>query len=125
MLAIREIRAIYNEGVYAVAATIRQLYEMIEVDDERVHRLVVAAKAAHLRKIEQRMGRIAKLEEELAVKARQVHRLELTVKELTKELKEARAQTRQARERHLAHLMKDSRNSSLPPSQDRRKRTRS
>jgi transposase len=39
-------------------------------------------------------------------------------------LKGARAQTRQAQERHLAHLMKDSRNSSLPPSQDRRKRTR-
>src|SRR5947209_13990958 len=32
---------------------------------------------------------------------------------------------RQAQERHLAHLMKDSRNSSMPPSQDRRKRTRS
>lgn len=45
--------------------------------------------------------------------------------ELKKELKEARKQTRQAQERHLAHLMKDSQNSSLPPSQDRRKRTRS
>ena len=32
---------------------------------------------------------------------------------------------RQAQERHLAHLMKDSHNSSLPPSPDRRKRTRS
>src|SRR5205085_11218994 len=32
---------------------------------------------------------------------------------------------RQAQERHLAHLLKDSRNSSMPPSQDRRKRTRS
>ena len=45
--------------------------------------------------------------------------------ELKKELEEARKQTRQAQERHLAHLMKDSQNSSLPPSQDRRKRTRS
>jgi hypothetical protein len=125
MLAMREVRAIYHQGVYAVASTIRQLYEMIETDDERVHRLVAAATAAHLHKIEQLRGRIAKLEEELAVKARQVHRLELTAKELYKELKEARAQTRQARERHLAHLMKDSQNSSMPPSQDRRKRTRS
>src|SRR5437868_7147145 len=32
---------------------------------------------------------------------------------------------RQAQERHLAHLMKDSRNSSMPPSTDRRKATRS
>ena len=125
MLAMREVRAIYHQGVYAVAATIRQLYEMIETDAERVHRRVAAATAAHLHKIEQLTGRIARLEEELAVKARQVHRLELTVKELNKELKEARAQTRQAREAHLAHLMKDSRNSSMPPSQDRRKRTRS
>jgi transposase len=125
MLAMREVRAIYHQGVYAVAATIRQLYEMIETDDERVHRRVAAATAAHLHKIEQLTGRIAKLEEELAVKARQVHRLELTARELNKELKEARAQARQARERHLAHLMKDSQNSSMPPSQDRRRRTRS
>jgi transposase len=125
MLAMREVRAIYHQGVYAVSGAFRQLYEMIEVEDERVHRLVAAATAAHLHKIEQLTGRIAKLEDELAVKARQVHRLELTARELNKELKEARAQTRQARERHLAHLMKDSRNSSMPPSQDRRKRTRS
>ena len=122
MLAMREVRAIYHQGVYAVAATIRQLYEMIEVEDGRVQRLVASATAAHRHKIEQLMGRISKLEEELAAKARQVHRLELTVKELNKELREARVQTRQAQERHLAHLMKDSRNSSMPPSQDRRKR---
>ncbi|MBC7932652.1 MAG: IS66 family transposase [Rubrivivax sp.] len=125
MIAMREVRAIYHQGVYAVAATFRQLYEMIEVEDERVHRLVAAATAAHLHKIERLTGRIARLEEELAVKARQVHRLELTAKELKKELKEARAQTRQARERHLAHLMKDSQNSSMPPSQDRHKPRRS
>lgn len=122
MLAMREVRDIYHQGVYAVAAAFRQLYEMIEVEDERVHRLVTAANAAHLHKIEQLTGRIARLEEELAVKARQVHRLELTVRELNKELREARAQ---AREQHLAHLLKDSQNSSMPPSQDRRKRTRS
>jgi uncharacterized protein YoxC len=116
MLAIREIRAIYDEGVYAVAATIKQLYEMIEVEDERVHRLVASATAAHLRKIEQLMCRIARLEEELAHKVRQVHQLNLAVKELNKQLKEAREQTRQARELHLAHLLKDSQNSSLPPS---------
>jgi transposase len=125
VLAIREIRAIYNEGAYAVAATIRKLYEMIEVEDERVHRLVASANAAHLRKIEQLTTRIRRLEEELAGKVRQVHQLNLSVKELNKQLKEARRQTRQAQERHLAHLIKDSRNSSLPPSTDRRKRTRS
>ena len=125
MLAIREIRAIYSEGVYAVAATIKQLYEMIEVEDERVHRLVAAANAAHLHKIEQLTARIARLENELAGKVRQVHHLNLAVRELNKQLKEARRQTRQAREAHLAHLLKNSRNSSMPPSQDRRKRTRS
>lgn len=125
MIAMREVRAIYHEGVHAVAAAFRQLYEVIEVEDERVHLRVAAATAAHLRKIEQLKGRIKHLEEELAGKARQVHRLELTVKELDKELREARRQTRRAQERHLAHLMKDSQNSSMPPSQDRRKRTRS
>src|SRR5947209_4618261 len=125
MLAMREVRDIYHQGVYAVAGAFRQLYEMIEVEDVRVQRLVAAATAAHLRKIEQLRGRVAKLEEELANRARQVRRLELMVKELNKELKEARKQTRLAREAHLAHLLKDSHNSSLPPSADRRKRTRS
>src|SRR5205085_5304266 len=121
----REVRAIYHEGVYAVADAFRQLYEMIDSSEERVQKLVSAANVAHLHKIERLTGRIAKLEEELANKTRQVHRLEQTVRELNKELKEARVQTRQAQERHLAHLMKDSRNSSMPPSQDRRKQRRS
>src|SRR5215213_1116756 len=125
MIAMREVRAIYHQGVWAVAAAFRQLYEVIEVEDERVQKRVTAATAAHLRRIEQLKGRINHLEEELASKTRQVHRLELTVKGLDKELKEARKQTRLAREAHLAHLLKDSRNSSMPPSADRHKRTRS
>ncbi|MFL6334244.1 MAG: IS66 family transposase [Pyrinomonadaceae bacterium] len=125
MIAMREVRAIYRQGVWAVAAAFRQLYEVIEVEGERVHRRVAAAPAAHLRRIEQLTARIRRLEEELAGKVRQVHQLDLAVKELNKQLKEARRQTRQAQERHLAHLLKDSRNSSMPPSQDRRKRTRS
>ena len=125
MIAMREVREIYHQGVWAVAAAFRQLYEMIEIEEERVQKLVAAATIAHLRKNEQLTGRIAKLEEELAIKARQVRRLELAVRELNRELKEARKQTRLAREAHLAQLLKDSRNSSLPPSQDRRKRTRS
>jgi predicted RNase H-like nuclease (RuvC/YqgF family) len=86
MIAMREVREIYHQGVFAVADAFRQLYEMIEVEDERVQRLVASANAAHLRKIEQLTNRIAKLEEELAVKARQVRRLELEVRELSKEL---------------------------------------
>lgn len=125
MLAMREVRAIYQEGVYAVAAAFRQLYEVIEVSEERVHRRVVAANAAHLQKIEQLTARIRHLEEELAGKVRQVYQLDLAIRELNRQLKEAKRQTRQAQERHLAHLMKDSQNSSMPPSQDRRKRTRS
>ncbi|MCA1566069.1 MAG: DUF6444 domain-containing protein [Acidobacteria bacterium] len=125
MLRKREIRAIYEHGVEAVAATIKQLYEMIEVEDERVHQLVIRATAAHLEKIEQLTRRIAKLEAELASKVRQVYQLNLTVRELNQELKEARQQTRQAREAHLAHLLKNSQNSSQPPSTDPRKRTRS
>jgi transposase len=122
---MREVRDIYHQGVWAVAAAFRQLYEMIEVEDGRVQKLVAAAKASHLRKIEQLGGRIARLEEELANKARQVRRLELEVKELNRELREARKQKRLAREARLAHLMEDSRNSSVPHSADRRKRTRS
>jgi hypothetical protein len=48
MLRKHEIKAIHGQGVDAVAATIRQLYEMIEVEDERVQRLVASASAAHL-----------------------------------------------------------------------------
>jgi hypothetical protein len=70
MLAMRGVRAIYHQGVYAVAAAFRQLYEMIEVEDERVRRLVASANAAHLRKIEQLTARITRLEEKLAGKVR-------------------------------------------------------
>lgn len=76
-------------------------------------------------KIEQLTARVRHLEEELAGKTRQVHQLNLTVKELNKQLREAKRQTRQAQGAHLAHLMKGSQNSSMPPSQDRCKRTRS
>ncbi len=122
---MREVRAIYHQSVWAVAAAFRQLYEMIEVEDERVRKRVAAATAAHLRKIEKLTARLARLEEELANKVRQVHQLNLAVRELNKQLREARRQTRQAQERHLAHLMKDSQNSSMPPSTDRRRRPRS
>ncbi len=125
MLAMREVRAIYHQGVYAVADAFRRLYQMIEVEDERVHQRVAAANAAHLRRIEQLTARVTRLESELASKVRQVHQLNLAVKELNKQLKEAKRQTRQAQERHLVHLMKDSRNSSMPPSTDRRRRRRS
>jgi transposase len=115
----------YEEGVEAVTKTFRQLYEMIEVEDERVQRLVASATAAHLQRIEQLSGRINRLEEELSSKTRQVHQLNLVVKELNKQFKEARAQTRLAREAHLATAMKNSQTSSLPPSRDLHKRTRS
>jgi len=120
-----EIKVLYDQGVEAVAATLRQLYEMIEVEDERLHRLVTTATAAHLQKIEQLTGRIIRLEAELAGRVRQVHQLSLTVKDLTKQLREAQAQTRLAREAHLATVMKNSQNSSKPPSTDHRKRTKS
>src|SRR5215216_7324584 len=89
------IRVIYEEGVEAVAATIRQLYEMVEIEDERGQRMVCSATAAHLRRIEQLSTRINGLEEELASKVRQVHQLSLMVKALNKELRQAREQTRQ------------------------------
>ena len=125
MLSKHAIRVIYKEGVAAVEATIRQLYELIEVEDERVQRVVERATAAHRHRIEQLTGRIAKLKEELANKLRQVHQLTRVVKELNREVKEARMQTRLAKEAHLAHLLKNSQNSSRPPSTDRRKKTRS
>jgi hypothetical protein len=98
---------------------------LIEVEDERVHRLVASATAAHLHRIEQFIGRIAKLEEELSNRVRQFHQLNFTVKDLNKQLKEARQQTRLARESHLATVMMNSQNSTLPPSTDPRKGTRS
>lgn len=125
MLSHHQIRVMYEEGVEAVTETTRQLYEMIEIEDERVHRLVTSATAAHLQRIEQLSGRINRLEEELSSRVRQVHQLNLTIKDLNKQLKEARQQTRLAREAHLATVMKNSQTSSLPPSTDRRKRTRS
>jgi len=115
----------YADGVEAVTQAIRQLYEMIETDDERIQRLVASATAAHLQRIEQLSGRINRLEEELASRVRQVHQLDLTVKDLNKQLREAREQTRLARESHLATVLKNSQTSSLPPSTDRRKRTSS
>lgn len=125
MLRKHEIKTIYDQGVDAVAATIGQLYRMIETDDERVHYLVAIATSAQRQEIERLTARLAGLEEELSSKARQIHQLNLTIKGLNKQLKEAREQTRQAREAHLAHLLKDSQNSSRPPSTDPRKRTRS
>jgi len=120
-----EIKVIYAAGVEAVEATIRQLYEMIEVEDERVHRLVTSATAAQLQQIEQLTGRIIRLEAELAGRVRQVHQLNRTVKDLTTQLREAQAQTRLAREAHLATVIKNSQNSSQPPSTDPRKKTKS
>ena len=125
MLRQHEIRVIYEAGIGAVTETIRHLYEMIETDDERLHRLVASATAAHLQKIEQLTGRIARLEEELSNRVRQVYQLNQQLKDLSKQLKEARQQTRLAREAHLATVIKNSQNSSLPPSTDTGKRTRS
>jgi transposase len=115
----------YEEGVEVITETIRQLYEMIEMEDERVQRLVASATVAHMQRIEQLCGRIARLEADLSSRVRQVHQLNRTVKELSKQLTEAREQTRLAREAHLATAMKNSQNSSLPPSRDPCKRTKS
>src|SRR5205814_10224727 len=52
MIAMREVRDIYHQGVWAVAAAFRQLYEMIDADEKRVQKLVAAATIAHLRKNE-------------------------------------------------------------------------
>jgi len=125
MLRQAEIRVIYEEGVEAVTQTIRDLYEMIEVEDERVHRLVASATAAHLHKIGQLTARINRLEAELSNRARQVYQLNQQIKDLSKQLRVAQAQTRLAKGAHLATVMKNSQNSSLPPSTDSRKRTRS
>jgi transposase len=123
MLRQHEIKTIFNKGVGAVTETIRQLYEMIETDDERVQKLVRIAISVHLQKNEQLTGRIAKLEEELSKRVRQVHQLNCTIKEINAQLKEAQQETRLAREAHLASVMKNSQNSSLPPSTDRHKKT--
>lgn len=125
MLSQHQIRVMYEEGVETVTETFRQLYEMIETADERVHRLVASATVAHLQRIDQLSGRINRLEAELSSRVRQVHQLNQTVKALNKQLKEARQQTRLAREAHLATVLKNSQNSSLPPSRDPCKRTKS
>jgi hypothetical protein len=65
VLSHHQIRVMYEEGVEAVTETFRQLYEMIETDDERVQRLVASATAAHLQRIEELNGRINGLEAEL------------------------------------------------------------
>jgi transposase len=125
MFSHHQIRVMYAQGVEAVTQTIRQLYEMIEVEDERVHKLVASATAAHLQRIEHLNGRINRLEEELSSRVRQIHQLNQAVKDLSKQLREAQQQTRLAREAHLAHVLKNSQNSSLPPSRDLHKRTQS
>ena len=43
-----EIKCIYDQVVDAVAATIKQLYELIETDAERVQKLVATATALKL-----------------------------------------------------------------------------
>jgi transposase len=88
-------------------------------------RLIASATVAHMQRIEQLCGRIVHLEAELSSRGRQVHQLNRTVKELSKQLTETRQQTRLAREAHLATAMKNSQNSSLPPSRDPCKRTNS
>ena len=75
MLRQAEIRVIYDRGGEAVTQMIRHLYEMIETDDERVHRLVISATAAHLQKIGQLTARLNRLEEEVSNRVRQVYQL--------------------------------------------------
>src|SRR2546421_12436559 len=98
---------------------------MIEVEDDRVHTLIPSATAAHLEKIEQLTARINRLAAELSNKVRQVHQLNHQIKDLTKQLTGAQAQTRLAHEAHLATVIKNSQNSSKPPSTDPRKKTKS
>lgn len=125
MLSHHQIRIIYDQGVEAVTATFSQLYEMIEVEEERVQKLIARATAAHLKKIEQLSLRLSRLEAELSNRIGQVHQLNRTIKELNKQLRESRQQTLLARQAHLAHLLKNSQNSSRPPSTDPHKRTKS
>jgi transposase len=139
MLSHHQIRVIYEEGVESVAQTVRQLSQMIEVEDERLQRIIASATTAQLKKIEELTARITQLEVELLNRLRQLHRQQLTIAErnrhiaqlqdqvkgLNKQLTEAREQTRIAREAHLATVMKNSQNSSRPPSSDPHKRRRS
>jgi len=139
VLSHHQIRVIYEEGVESVTQTIRQLSEMSEVEDERLQRIIASTTTAQLKKIEELTARITQLEAELLNRLRQLHRQQLTIAELNrhiaqlqdqvkglnKQLTEAREQTRIAREAHLATVMKNSQTSSLPPSTDTHKRTRS
>lgn len=125
MLSHQQIRVIYDEGIEAVGATIHQLYEMIETDEERVQKLIALATSMHLKKIEQLISRINRLEEELSKRVGQLYQLNRAVRELNRQLKEAWRQTHLAREAHLATVMKNSQTSSLPPSTEPHKRTRS
>jgi transposase len=125
MLSIHEIRAIHQRGVYAVAQTISDLYEMIEMDDARVQKLIRRANATYLQKIKHLTGRINQLEGELLQQKRRLYQQARQIKDLSKQLREAQEQTRRAREAHLATVMKDSQNSSQPPSTDIHKKTRS
>ncbi len=125
MLSIHETRAIHQRGVYAVAQTISDLYEMIEMDDERVQKLIRRANAVYLQQIQQLKDRNAQLETELLKQKRQFHQQARQIKDLSKQLREAQEKTRRAREAHLATVMKNSQNSSKPPSTDPHKKTRS
>lgn len=75
-----------------------------------MYKLIASATAAHLQKIEQLTGRITRLEAALSNKAQQLHQLNATIKDLTKQLKEAHKQTRLAKDAHLASVMKNSQN---------------
>jgi hypothetical protein len=91
---------------------------MVETDEVRVQKLIRVAVSAHLQKNKHLTERIAKLEEELPKRLQLVHQLDRTIRESNKQLKEAHRETRLAREEHLATVMKNSQNSSLPPSTD-------
>ena len=58
------MRRLHAQGVEAVERTIRQLYEMIEADDARIHRLVSSATAAQLKRIDELTARITHLDNE-------------------------------------------------------------
>ncbi len=48
---MKEVKAIYTRGVGAVFHTISDLYEMIEMEEDRVQNLIRLAAASQLRKI--------------------------------------------------------------------------
>ena len=65
MLRRSGIGCIYVHRVAAVKQTLRQLYEVLEADDDRVHHLVASATAMLLIKIDELITRSAQLEDEL------------------------------------------------------------